>query len=142
MLGKRVALEKVKYDRRVAVTFQDNAWCDEQVMNEWICQQWKGVCDGNMLLVADVHRAQKTEGILTLLQKDYKTEVIFVPAGATSLVQPIDVVFNAPFKAAINKLATEHLQNNVDLYIRGSINASQRRVLLTQWIGQAWEDLV
>ena len=99
------------------------------------------MCDGNMLLVADVHRAQKTEGILTLLQKDYKTEVIFVPAGATSLVQPIDVVFNAPFKAAIDKLATEHLQNNVDLYIRNSINASQRRVLLTQWVGQAWEDL-
>ena len=93
------------------------------------------------VLVADVHKAQKTEAIQTLLKRDCGTDIVFVPLGTTSLVQPVDVVFNAPFKAAIDKLATEHLHHNVNAYLHGQINASQRRILLTTWIGQAWEEV-
>ena len=88
-----------------------------------------------MLLIANIHHAQKTEAILTRLKTACNTEVIFVPPGATSLVQPVDVCFNAPFKAAVDKMATELLKNNLDAYVRGNINASQRRILLTHWIG-------
>ena len=35
-----------------------------------------------------------------------KTEPIFVPAGTTSTVQPVDVVFNKPFKQSIDEMAT------------------------------------
>ena len=100
---------------------------------------WKPSCEGEMLLVADVHRAQNTKAIIKLLQERCNTEIEFVPPGATSLVQPMDVVFNAPFKAAVDKLATDHLPSNVEAYLRGEINASQRCILLTKWIGQAWE---
>ena len=138
--GVRITfLEKLQYDRRVAVTFQENAWCDEKVMDGWVCQHWKPSCEGEMLLVAD--RAQKTEAIIKLLKERCNTEIEFVPPGATSLVQPVDVVFNAPFKAAVDKLATDHLHSNVEAYLRGEINASQRRILLTKWIGQAWEEV-
>ena len=134
-------LEKLRYDRRVAVTFQDNAWCDEKVMGGWVCQHWKPSCEGEMLLVADVHRAQKTEAIIKLLKERCNTEIEFVPPGTTSLIQPVDVVFNAPFKVAVDKLATDHLHSNVEAYLRGEINASQRRTLLTKWISQAWEEV-
>ena len=135
LVGTRISLlEKVKYDKQVVVMFQDNAWCDERVMEVWIRQQWKPVCDGEMLLVADVHKAQKTEAIQTLLKRDCGTDIVFVPPGTTSLV-------HAPFKAAIDKLATEHLHHNVNVYLQGQINASQRRILLATWIGQAWEEV-
>ena len=111
-------------------------------MEVWIRQQWKPVCDGEMLLVADVHKAQKTEAIQTLLKRDCGTDIVFVPPGTTSLVQPVDVVFNAPFKAAIDKLATERLHHNVNAYLHGQINASQKRILLTTWIGQAGKKLL
>lgn len=94
-----------------------------------------------MLFVADVHRAQKTDSILPLLEQTCNTEVPLAPPGTTSLVQPVDVVFNAPFKAAVDKLATEHLHNNVDAYLTGKMCASERRLLLTKWIGQAWEEV-
>ena len=75
-----------------------------------------------MILVAEVYKAQKTDAVLSLL-RGCNTEVVFVPPGATSLVQPIDVVFNAPFKAAVDKLATDHLNENVEAYVRGAVNA-------------------
>ena len=70
-------------------------------MHEWVHQQWKPACDGDMLLALDVHKAQRTDAIQDCLRKDCKTEPVFVPASTTSLVQPVDVVFNAPFKAAV-----------------------------------------
>ena len=137
--GRRIPFrEKVRFDPRVRVTFQPKAWCDEAVMQEWLQQQWKSACDGNMLLVLEVHKAQKTDGILHRLNQ-CSTTPVYVPAGTTGLVQPVDVVFNAPFKAAVDRLATAHVQENLQDYVRGSIPAGERRVLFTKWIGQAWK---
>lgn len=123
------------------MTFQENAWCDEAVMMSWIRQQWKPACTDDMMLVLDVHKAQKTEQIQRSLQDICKTEPVFVPAGTTSLVQPVDVAFNAPFKAAIDKMATAHLPDNLDDHVKGKVSAGARRILFTKWVGQAWEEL-
>ena len=64
----------------------------------------------------------------------------FVPAGTASLLQPVDVVFNALLKTAIDTMANNHLQKNLEDYTRGKISASER-ILFTKWVGQAWEDI-
>ena len=46
-----------------------------------------------------------------------------------------------PFKAAVEKLALQHMKENLDTYIRGEINASARRILFTKWVGQSWEEV-
>jgi len=56
-------------------------------------------------------------------------------------VQPVDVVFNKPFQAAIEKMTTIHPQENLNDYVTGKISASKRRILFTKWVGQAWEEL-
>jgi hypothetical protein len=56
-------------------------------------------------------------------------------------LQPIDVSFNAPFKAAVDRLATNHVQEHLQDYVRGSIPAGERRVLFIKWIGQAWQEV-
>ena len=89
------------------------------------------------MLVLDVHRAQKTDEIQQFLRDKCKTEPVFVPAGMTSLFQPVDVVFNAPFKSAIDAMANNHLQENLDDYVKGRISASERRILFTKWVGKA-----
>ena len=117
--------------------FQKKAWCDEQVMLGWIQQQWKTVCDGDMLLILDVHKPQKTDTIVEKFSST-KTSTVYIP---TSIIQPLDVSINAPFKAIINRLATDHCAQNLQAYVEGTIPASERRVLLSQWVGQLWEEL-
>ena len=119
------------------MAFQDNAWCDEKIMREWIHHQWIPACNGNMLLAIDVHKAQTTNAIKECLKKDCKTEPIFVSASTTSLVQPVNVVFNAPFKAAMEREAAEHLQENFNSYVEGRVNASEHGFLFTT----AWAEL-
>ena len=74
-------------------------------------------------------------------QKDYKTEPIYIPAGTTSIIQSVDVVFNIPFKAAVEREATKHLQENLYSYVEGRISTSEHRMLFTKWVGAAWEEL-
>ena len=131
---------QVLYDTRVRVAFQENAWCDEKMMREWINLQWKPASEGDMMLVLDVHKAQKTPDILDTLA-EMNTTPIYVPAGTTGLIQPIDVCFNAPFKAAIKKQADDHIKDNLEKYVQGTIPASERRILFTKWVGKAWEEL-
>ena len=88
----------------------------------------------------DLHKAQKTDHVKELL-KECHTTPIFVPAGCTSIVQPLDVSFNAPFKKKVESAALQHMQDNLDEYLNGKITAGERRILLTKWVGEAWEEL-
>ena len=138
--GKRITFqEKLKYDKRVSVCFQENAWCDEAVMIRWVKHQWKPCIEGPTMLCLDQHKAQKTPSIEGLLSSECETTAILIPPGCTSLVQPLDVVVNAPFKRLVDDLATSHMQENLDDYVHGNFSAKQRRILLTAWIGEAWE---
>ena len=89
--------------------------------NSWF--NWK-------ILVADVHRAQQTDGVKALLKKK-NTELVTVRPGCTSRVQPLDVSFNKPFKDVVRQQFEKHLQGNLQRYTEGEINAFERRVLVT-----------
>ena len=75
--------------------YQENAWCDESIMKFWKKSMWKRPFQEDehhkKLLVADMHRAQTTEDVEHLLEKDCHTEIALVPPGTTWLIQPLDV---------------------------------------------------
>jgi DDE superfamily endonuclease len=89
--------ERHQWDRRVVVGFQENAWVNEEVMRFWIEDMWRPCISPHSLLVADVHRAQKTDNVLRLLA-ECGTTIALIPPGCTSLIQPLDVAVNAQFK--------------------------------------------
>lgn len=41
----------------------------------------------------------------------------------------------------IEKLATTHMEDNRDEYVKGELAANFRRVLFTKWVGEAWEEI-
>ena len=90
------------------------------------------------LLIADINLAQTTNAIKDLLS-ECNTDLVLVPAGCTSHVQPIDEVFDKPFKSSIEKLAMLHMHDHLNDYLTGKLSVSERRVLFIRWIGQAWQ---
>ena len=84
-----------------------------------------------------IHRAQKNDSVKGLLKK-HKTSLVSVPPDCTSRVQFVDVLINKPFKDEVRSLFEDHLDKNHDQYVNSKINASQQRVLMTKWVGEAW----
>ena len=112
------SLEQYTWDRPVQVLRQEKAWCDESIMLDWISQQWNNCFinpptngSSGKILIADVHRAQQTEKVKCILKK--KTDLINVPPECTSRVQPLDVVFNKPFKDITRRLFEQHIDETM-----------------------------
>ena len=78
---------------RVIVQFQSNAWCDEVVMKYWVRNVWKPKIKEETWHILDVHKAQKTDEIKVLLKNESNNTPVFVPAGCTSIVQPLECSF-------------------------------------------------
>ena len=49
----------------------------------------------------DLHKAQKTDRVKQLIE-ECSTTPVFVLAACTSIVQPLDVSFNVPFKRELS----------------------------------------
>ena len=46
-----------------------------------------------------------------------------------------------PFKDAVRTQFEKHLNGNLTLYTEGKMPASEQRVVLTRWVGNAWDHI-
>jgi hypothetical protein len=92
------------------------------------------------LLSLDVFAGQKTKEVINSF-KALKCTTSFIPGGTTRFVQVCDTVVNRSLKARIEELADQYIDENEKEWVEGAYSVSQRRVLLTKWVGQAWEDM-
>ena len=111
----------------------------ERISTKWL-NSFKNPIGQNSdgeILIADVHLAHQTDSVKELLKK-HKTSLVNVPPGCTSRVLVVEVLVNISFKDEVSSLFEVHLDKNLDQYVDGKINVSQRIVLITNWVGEAW----
>ena len=109
---------------------------DERLVLDWLDTVW-GRRDGGMLrkpsmLVLDSFRCHKTPAVLEFLKKEQRTVPAIFPGGLTSILQPLDVAINQPFKDRITGepvLTKMGRRKKVDL------------PTICNWILQSWEDI-
>jgi hypothetical protein len=65
----------------------------------------------------------------------------YIPGGYTGFVQPLDVSLNKPLKALVAQAAADHADKFYNRYTAGGFTVGEQRVLLTQWVKDAWDKL-
>jgi len=97
-VGGGILKEKESYDSRVDVKFNPKAYANTENFLQWIEEQLIPALDNRPTILAlDLFAAHKTEEVLdTFFANDITVSLI--PGGCTSLVQPLDVSINRPFK--------------------------------------------
>src|ERR1700709_954695 len=131
--------------------FNPKAWSNSDLMLEWIKHIYTpsskyplfprySTVRPPRFLSLDVFAGQKTKEVIDCF-KALKCTTSFIPSGTTGFVQVCDTVVNRALKARIEKLADQYIDENEREWVEGKYSVSQRRVLLTKWVGQAWEDM-
>ena len=140
--------EMRQYDERVRVQWNPKAYCNSDVMVKWLREQYAYASPTFFdrkkphprLLSLDVFKGQKTPEVKQAL-KDLNITPSFVPPGCTGYVQVLDVAINKPLKVRIQRQQDLHYQDHFDQWKEGKYTVGDRRILLTKWVAQAWDDL-
>ena len=144
--GKRIsASEKLAYHQEVDVYYQTNAWADTSFSVQWVQKTLKkGIEKSNhggreFLLLCDNLTAQVTEDFKEAVRQ-INGLVWYGPPGATDLWQPVDAAYGATLKKLIMRQQDMWLEidENMDRWAGNKpFSASERRILITQWVGEA-----
>jgi hypothetical protein len=144
--NSRLKAEAARYHPGVHVKFNPKAYANEDISLWWIqhCYRWGSAFSSTQneprLIVLDVFEGQKTKAVLDAFKK-LNAVTSFVPAGCTGYVQPLDVTINKRLKERIAELSEIHYDNHPEEYKANKYSVGDRRIMLTQWVGQAWEEL-
>lgn len=152
--GKRIRNEeKQAWHKDVKVYFQPKAWFDEQLCVEYARTALKEVCEEakragrESVIIVDNLSGQTSEAFLAELRK-HKAKRHLLPTGVTDELQLVDDGVGVAVKRVMGELFDEWAMqgDNLDRWTADAntpdirpMAAWEKRVLITQLAGQAWE---
>jgi len=102
LILKRKTLRKSEaFPKDVIVRAQEKEWMTEELMLEWLKIVWdhrpRAFLNQPSMLVLDAFKGHLTDSVKNQLRK-MNPELFVIPGGMTSVLQPMDVSINKPFK--------------------------------------------
>ncbi|RPA95569.1 DDE-domain-containing protein [Choiromyces venosus 120613-1] len=136
--GQRLGAEKLKYHLGVLIEFNPTAYMNDNLFENYITQHLVPVLGGRPTLFAmDLMGSHKTPAILDLLRSHDITPSL-IPGGCTSLLQPLDISVNKPFKEMVRDFTDEKIfeLESMEEFERWSVG--DRRITTTFCVGDAF----
>jgi hypothetical protein len=143
LILKRKTLPKSEsFLKDVIIRAQEKGWMTEELMLEWLKIVWShrpGTFLNQLsMLVLDTFKGHVTDSVKDQLCK-MKIKLVVIPGGLTSVLQPMDVSINKPFK---DRLSQHYLTLIVDpaheLTKTGKIKRAAPSEV-AQWVSTAWK---
>uniref|UniRef100_A0A4D5RYT6 Putative pogo family transposase n=1 Tax=Ixodes scapularis TaxID=6945 RepID=A0A4D5RYT6_IXOSC len=123
----------------VRVTCSRNGWMTTPVFLEWVRRVWGANKDDvRRLLVLDQAPIHKTEAAREALDGK-ETDVVFIPGGCTSILQPADVCWMKPFKDALRNRWSSFLREGA-VTAKGNLKKPSRQDVVS-FVSEAWASL-
>lgn len=143
--GNVFSAEKAQYDQDVDVYFQSSAWMDTQLNQKWVRRTLIpgiGTSPQEKVIFADNVGFQQEKGFHEMCRKNINAIIYLLPENHTDKVQPIDAGFGKQMKAKFGEAMDKWLEedDNLDMW-HDRLSAKKRRILMTQWAGEAWRKL-
>lgn len=128
----------------VIVRAQVKGWMTEDLMVDWLRCVWArrpgAIRQLPSMLSLDAFRGHLTESVKKEVRR-LKSEMVVIPGGMTSMLQPLDVSINKPFKVLVQNEYDKWMEKeNHELTPAGKIKkASPFEV--AKWIKKAWDSI-
>lgn len=140
---KRKTLPKnLNFPNGVIVRCQEKGWMNEALVQDWLRTVWSkvdGITKRKSLLVWDSFRAHLSKPIHNTL-KSLNAEPVVIPGGMTSMLQPLDVAINKPFKDRMRAKWQEWMLAGQHTFTAGGRIRKVGLDVICRWISDAWDD--
>src|SRR6218665_1265677 len=145
VIFKRKTLPKgVKFTPGVIVQAHPKGWMDEAGTQQWLRQVWNtrpgAMMSKRSMLVWNMFRAHITETSRKTPQ-DLRTDMAVIPGGLTSVLQPLDVCLNKPFKDRLRKMWLEWMTSGSATLTKGGNLQKPDITVVVSWAKQAWDSI-
>lgn len=126
----------------IVVKMQEKGWMNEDLMKVWFQEVWEKhfKSDEKTLLIMDSFEGHKTKSIKEKCQ-EMNIDLAIIPGGLTSLVQPLDVCLNKPFKDRMRKKWQDWMANKEYSFTKGGNLQKPSYNLICRWILEVWNDI-
>lgn len=143
IIFRRKTVPKETFPRNVIVRSQEKGWMESSLVLDWIktvwCRRPGALLHPSSILVLDSFRGHLTSEVKKKLAET-ETHLAVIPGGMTSILQPLDVCLNKPFKDRIRKLYNDWIREDQTLTPSGRIKRPSAS-LIAEWVSAAWYDL-
>ncbi|KAM7294007.1 pogo transposable element with KRAB domain [Ixodes scapularis] len=146
ILKRKNMLKNETFLKDVIVRVQEKGWMTSELMQDWIRVVWQqrpgaslgGFKSTKSMLMLDALHGHLTPEVKAELDSN-NCDLVVVPGGTTSVLQPLDVSVNKPFK--------ENLRQEYEEWIRspdrkktptGKLQKASPSTVVT-WISDAWK---
>ncbi|KAK9398934.1 hypothetical protein NXF25_013903 [Crotalus adamanteus] len=144
IIFKRKTMPKLKFPVGCFVHVNEKGWMDEEGVKLWLDNVWStqpgGLIQKHSLLVWDMFRAHLTPSTKQRRAR-INTDAAVIPAGLTSLVQPLDVCLNKPFKDRIREQWNEWMVSGEKSFTKGGNMHAPQLDVLCKFVIKAWNDI-
>lgn len=138
-------IKKLKVPKGFLVATQEKAWMDDTLMLQYIDRIWKPHVRAakvrESILTLDSFKAHISESSLAKLSSG-NVHTAVIPGGCTSVLQPLDVSLNKPFKVVLRqcwqKYMLEQAEKMQSSQTSGKIPPPSRQDIV-DWIEIAWK---
>ncbi|KAK3920835.1 Pogo transposable element with KRAB domain [Frankliniella fusca] len=140
---KRKTILKGNFPLGAHVRAHETGTFTEDITSEWLGTVWArrpgALLNKQSMLVLDSFRVHLTDHIKAQMQR-HKPDLVIIPGGMTSILQPLDVSVNKPFKNKIEDYYNDWMLSGVKQYTpSGSIRRPDP--VLVDWVQRAWNSI-
>jgi len=136
--------KNVKFVPGVIVQAHPKGWMDEAGTQQWLRQVWNArpgaMISKRSMLVWDMFRAHVTESCRRTA-RDLRTDMAVIPGGLTSVLQPLDVCLNKPFKDRLRKKWIEWMSSGSATLTKGGNLMKPDITVVVAWVKEAWDSI-
>ena len=118
----------------VRVRATTNGWMTAQEYQHWLAHVY-GKESQRCLLIVDIYKPHQTDDSIKKVKESCNSDVIIIPGGCTSIVQPMDKCINRPFKENVRASWQEWMQQD-----RGNLKQLTRQDAIN-WVSRAWDSI-
>ena len=143
-LQKKTIPKGEKFPAGVVIHCHPKGWMDEDGVILWLNKVWctrpGGLLKKPCMLVWDQFHGHLTDNVKEKV-RNTKTHTAVIPGGLTSVLQPLDVVLNKPFKDHVRQhWITWMGSGSAEKTATGNLKKPGLSVV-AKWVKEAWDEL-